>query len=152
MKKEGNLVSNTLSYQFHITAAMKIDELQTAIYLLLTEICPGFTYRFFEKDLILLKQRQDPSLNPVSLILEPIKPVKKLFTIHSIPLYCFEWKKNSRVFFICTINSSILIYLYQLRLIDYSYKTIGSLIHYTFLFCTQIWIVFVDASYIQRGC
>ena len=47
MKKEGNLVSNTLSYQFHITAAMKIDELQTAIYLLLTEICPGFTYRFF---------------------------------------------------------------------------------------------------------
>lgn len=96
MKKEENLVSSTLSYQFHITAAMKIDELQTAIYLLLTEVCPGFTYRFFEKDLILLKQRQDPSLNPVSLILEPIKPVKKLFTIHSIPLYCFEWKKNSK--------------------------------------------------------
>lgn len=96
MKKEGNLLSNTLSYQFHITAAIEIDEIQTAIFLLLTELCPGFTYRFFEKDFILLKQQQEPCLNPVNLILDTKKPVKKLFTIHSIPLYCFEWKKISK--------------------------------------------------------
>jgi amino acid adenylation domain-containing protein len=96
MKKEENLFSNTLSYQFHITAEIEIDEIQAAIYLLLTEICPGFTYRFFEKDLILFKQQQNPSLNPVNLISDTIKSVKKKFSIHSIPLYCFEWKKIAK--------------------------------------------------------
>ena len=92
--KDSTCLSHTLSYRIDIATTLTIQEVQQAIFLLLNEYCAGFTYRFFEINSSLFKQKQKPNLHPVEHISSGIGGIKKIFSRTSSCLYYFAWEDS----------------------------------------------------------